>query len=186
MADQLEQQTTAVVTQEQSGGLLDEILNKGFKARDDAQMERSKSLIADFVGQVMKGQLVMSKNLESAINARIAEIDRLLSAQCNEIMHHEKFQKLEGSWRGLHHLVFETETSPMLKIRVMNVSKDSLTKELEKAIEFDQSTVFKGIYEQEYGMFGGEPYGMLIGDYEITNHPRDIKFLQKMSEVAAA
>src|SRR5215475_11419444 len=186
MADQLEQQTTAVVTQEQSGGLLDEILNKGFKARDDAQLERSKSLIADFVGQVMKGQLVMSKNLEASINTRIAEIDRLLSAQVNEIMHHERYQKLEGSWRGLHHLVFETETGPMLKIRVMNVSKEALGKELEKAIEFDQSAVFKGIYEQEYGMFGGEPFGLLIGDYEISNHPKDINFLKKMSEVAAA
>jgi len=186
MADQLEQQTTAVVTQDQSGGLLDEILNKGFKARDDAQMERSKSLIADFVGQVMKGQLVMSKNLEAAINTRIADIDRLLSAQVNEIMHHEKYQKLEGSWRGMKHLVFETETGPMLKIRVMNVTKEALGKELEKAIEFDQSAVFKGIYEQEYGMFGGEPFGLLIGDYEITNHPKDMNFLKKMAEVAAA
>lgn len=186
MAEQQEQQSTAVVTQEQSGGLLNEILNKGFKARDDAQVERSKSLIADFVSQVMKGQLVMSKNLEATINARIAEIDRLLSAQVNEIMHDEKYQKLEASWRGLHHLVFETETSTMLKIRVMNVSKDALTKELEKAIEFDQSAVFKGIYEQEYGMFGGEPYGVLLGDYEITNHPKDMTFIKKMAEVAAA
>lgn len=185
MADKLKQQTAAVVTHE-SGALLEEILNKGFKARDDAQVERSKSLISDFVEQVMNGQLVMSKNLEASINTRIAEIDRLLSAQVNEIMHHEKYQKLEASWRGLHHLVFETETSTMLKIRVMNVSKESLGKELEKAIEFDQSTVFKGIYEQEYGMFGGEPFGLLIGDYEITNHPKDINFLKKMSEVAAA
>jgi type VI secretion system protein ImpC len=185
MADKLEQKTAAVVTHE-SGALLEEILSKGFKARDDAQVERSKSLISDFVEQVMNGQLVMSKNLEASINARIAEIDRLLSAQTNEIMHHEKYQKLEASWRGLHHLVFETETSTMLKIRVMNVNKESLGKELEKAIEFDQSTVFKGIYEQEYGMFGGEPFGLLIGDYEITNHPKDINFLKKMSEVAAA
>jgi type VI secretion system protein ImpC len=185
MADKLEQKTAAVVTHE-SGALLEDILSKGFKARDDAQVERSKSLISDFVEQVMNGQLVMSKNLEASINARIAEIDRLLSAQTNEIMHHEKYQKLEASWRGLHHLVFETETSTMLKIRVMNVNKESLGKELEKAIEFDQSTVFKGIYEQEYGMFGGEPFGLLIGDYEITNHPKDINFLKKMSEVAAA
>src|SRR5262245_35602486 len=105
MADKLEQQTAAVVTHE-SGALLEEILNKGFKARDDAQVERSKNLISDFVEQVMNGQLVMSKNLEASINARIAEIDRLLSAQVNEIMHHEKYQKLEASWRGLHHLVF--------------------------------------------------------------------------------
>src|SRR5262245_11654994 len=110
MAEELEQKTAAVVTQKQPKRLLDEILNKGFKARDDAQVERSKSLIADFVGQVMKGQLVMSKNLEASINKRIAEIDRLLSAQVNEIMHHERFQQLEGSWRGLINMVVDTET----------------------------------------------------------------------------
>src|SRR5215813_10725054 len=186
MADQLEQQTTAVVTQDQSGGLLDEILNKGFKARDENQVERGKNLIADFVQQAMQGQLVMSKNLPTTINARIAEIDRLLSAQLNQIMHQAAFQKLEGSWRGLRHMVFETETNNLLKIRVMNVTKKELTRELETAIEFDQSAVFKGIYEQEYGMFGGEPFGLLIGDYEITNHPKDINFLKKMAEVAAA
>ncbi|HKX30801.1 MAG TPA: type VI secretion system contractile sheath large subunit [Blastocatellia bacterium] len=167
-------------------GLLDEILDKGLRARDESQVERGKNLIADFVQQAMQGQLVMSKSLETTINARIAEIDRLLSAQLNEIMHHEAFQKLEGSWRGLRHLVFETETSNMLKIRVMNVTKKELSKEMDAAIEFDQSAVFKGIYEQEYGMFGGEPYGMLIGDYELGNSYQDLNFLEKMSGVAAA
>jgi type VI secretion system protein ImpC len=166
--------------------LLDEILEKGFRVRDEGQAERGKNLIADFVKEAMQGQLVVSKNLESTINARIAEIDRLISAQLNEVMHHEAFQKLEGSWRGLRHLVFETETSNMLKIRVMNVSKKELGKELETAIEFDQSAVFKGIYEQEYGMFGGEPYGLLIGDYEISNSYQDLTFLEKISGVAAA
>src|SRR5262249_37010394 len=188
MADKKkEEKVKTTVTQEQApGGLLDEILEKGLRVRDESQAERGKNLIADFVEQAMQGQLVMSKNLESSINARIAEIDRLLSAQLNEVMHHEAFQKLEGSWRGLRHLVFETETSNMLKIRVMNVSKKELAKELETAVEFDQSTVFKGIYEQEYGMFGGEPYGMLIGDYEISNSYQDLAFLEKVSGVAAA
>src|SRR5262249_45595947 len=188
MADKKkEEKVKTTVTQEQApGGLLDEILEKGLRVRDESQAERGKNLIADFVDQAMLGQLVMSKNLESSINARIAEIDRLLSAQLNEVMHHEAFQKLEGSWRGLRHLVFETETSPMLKIRVMNVTKKELTKELENAIEFDQSAIFKGIYENEYGMFGGEPFGLLVGDYEITNHPQDMSLIEKMSGVAAA
>ncbi len=187
MSDPQEQKTETTVTQEQAqGSLLDEILDKGLRARDQSQVERGKNLITDFVQQVMQGQLVMSKNLETTINARIAQIDRLLSGQLNEILHHEAFQKLEGSWRGLRHLVFETETSNMLKIRVMNVTKKELTKELETAIEFDQSAVFKGIYEQEYGMFGGEPYGLLIGDYEISNSYQDMVFLEKMSGVAAA
>src|SRR5262245_30990098 len=189
MIDQQEQKAQTTVTQEQAPeqvGLLDEILDKGLRARDESQVERGKNLIADFVQQAMQGQLVIDKNLEASINARIAEIDRLISVQLNEVMHHEAFQKLEGSWRGLRHLVFETETSNMLKIRVMNVTKKELSKELETAIEFDQSTVCKGSYEQVYGMFGGEPYGLLIGDYEISNSYQDLTFLEKISGVAAA
>jgi type VI secretion system protein ImpC len=104
----------------------------------------------------------------------------------NEIMHAEDFQKLEASWRGLHHLVFESETSTMLKIRVMNVSKKDLLRDLERAVEFDQSALFKKLYEEEYGTFGGAPYGALIGDYEFSNHPQDMFLLEKISNVAAA
>jgi type VI secretion system protein ImpC len=188
MSTEKEQQAAQVQTKEQAagGGLLDQIINVGMRPRDDNQAKRSRDIISAYVQEVMQGQLKMDKNLETTINARIAEIDRLISAQVNEIMHHADFQKLEGSWRGLHHMVFETETSVMLKIRVMNVTKKELTKELESAIEFDQSAIFKGVYENEYGMFGGEPFGLMIGDYEITNHPQDQVLLKKMSEVAAA
>jgi type VI secretion system protein ImpC len=187
MATQKEKEA-AVVTEEaqEEGGLLDRILTEGRMARDDFQKERAKDMIAEFVGQVMSGELTMSKNMDLAINSRIAEIDRLLTSQLNEIMHHEDFQKLEGSWRGLHQLVMNSETSAMLKIRVMNVNKKDLLKDLEKAIEFDQSATFKKIYEEEYGTFGGAPYGALIGDYEFGNHPQDMSLLEKMSQVAAA
>ena len=100
-------------------------------------------------------------------------------------MHHANFQKLEGSWRGLHYLVMNSETSAMLKLRVMNISKKELAKDLEKAIEFDQSEIWKKIYESEFGMPGGEPYGALVGDYEFTNHPEDIDILSRISQVAA-
>jgi len=177
-------QTAEVATQEVS--LLDKILTEGKMARDDFQKERAKDMIAEFVNEVMAGQLTMSKNMDLAINSRIAEIDRLLSAQLNEVMHHEDFQKLEGSWRGLHQLVMNSETSPMLKIRVMSVNKKDLLKDLERAVEFDQSALFKKIYEEEYGTFGGAPYGALIGDYEFGNHPQDMALLEKISQVAAA
>ena len=187
MANQKQQDAAVQAAEEtQDVSLLDQILTEGRMARDDFQKERAKDMIAEFVNQVMAGELTMSKNMDLAINSRIAEIDRLLSAQLNEIMHHEDFQKLEGSWRGLHQLVMNSETSPMLKIRVMNVSKKDLLKDLEKAIEFDQSAIFKKIYEEEYGTFGGAPYGALIGDYEFGNHPQDMSLLEKMAQVAAA
>ena len=186
MATQKEETTAQVVETQQEGSLLDKILTEGKMARDEYQAERAKDMIGEFVNQVMAGELTMSKNMDVAINSRIAEIDRLISAQMNEIMHHEDFQKLEGSWRGLQHLVRNSLTGPMLKIRVMNITKKELLKDFERALEFDQSTLFKKIYEDEYGTFGGAPFGAMIGDFEFGNHPQDMAVLEKISEVAAA
>jgi type VI secretion system protein ImpC len=178
----------SVVTVEQQGesDLLTRILDQGRLARNDIQVQQAKDMIAEFVQEVMAGQLVVSKDMDTAINARISEIDRLVSAQLNEVMHAPEFQKLEGSWRGLNHLVMNSETGTMLKIRAFNVSKKDLLKDLERAAEFDQSALFKKIYEEEFGTFGGQPYGAMIGDYEFTNHPQDIALLEKISQVAAA
>jgi type VI secretion system protein ImpC len=188
MADKAKQQAADAQVEEQVQELsiLDQILTEGKMARDDYQREQAKDMIGEFVNQVMSGELTMSKNMDVAINARIAEIDRLLSAQLNEIMHHEEFQKLEGSWRGLHHLVKNSLTGTMLKIRVMSVTKKELLKDFERALEFDQSALFKKIYEEEYGTFGGAPYGALIGDYEFGNHPQDLALLESLSQVASA
>ncbi|HEY2865886.1 MAG TPA: type VI secretion system contractile sheath large subunit [Pyrinomonadaceae bacterium] len=187
MATKKEAEATAQTVEEtQEASLLDQILTDGRLARDEFQKEQSKDMIAEFVNQVMSGQLTMSKNMDVAINSRIAEIDRLLSSQLNTIMHHEDFQKLEGSWRGLHHLVKNSLTGPMLKIRVMSVTKKDLIKDFERALEFDQSATFKKVYEEEYGTFGGAPYGALIGDFEFGNHPQDLALLENLSQVAAA
>ena len=186
MAEKAKQEAAAAEVQEQEVSLLDQILTEGKMARDEYQKEQAKDMIGEFVSQVMSGELTMSKNMDAAINARIAEIDRLLSAQLNEIMHHESFQKLEGSWRGLHYLVRNSLCNTQLKIRVMNVNKKDLLKDFERALDFDQSTLFKKIYEEEYGTFGGAPYGALIGDYEFGNHPQDMALLEKIAGVAAA
>jgi len=167
-------------------GLLDQIIDEGRMAREESQKAYAKDLIGEFVGQIMEGTMVISKDTETMINARISQIDKLISMQLNEVMHNPEFQKLEGSWRGLHYLVHQSETGERLKIRVMNVSKKDLLKSMEKASEFDQSSIFKKVYEEEYGMFGGAAYGALIGDYEFSNHPQDLALLEKISEVAAA
>jgi type VI secretion system protein ImpC len=167
-------------------GLLDRIISEGRLARDETQKEIAKDLIGEFVKQVMQGAMVVSKDTELMINARIAQIDRLISQQLNEVMHHPDLQKLEASWRGLHYLVHQSETGEMMKIRVMNVSKKELLKDMEKASEFDQSTLFKKIYEEEYGMFGGSAYGAFLGDYEFGNSPQDMALLENVAGVAAA
>ena len=127
--------------------------------------------------EALKGTLTWSKDVTRTFNAAIKAIDAELSAQLAAVMHHPKFQKLEGTWRGLHYLVMNSETSAQMRLKVMNVSKHELFKDLDKAIEFDQSQMFKKLYENEFGTPGGEPYGALIGDYEFTNHPEDIGLL---------
>src|SRR5919109_756121 len=171
MAEAKEQVRTQEVTEaEAQVGLLDQIISEGRIGRDEEQREQSRRQIATLVEEVMKGQMRVSKDLEATISARIAEIDKLLSRQLNEIMHHQEFQKLEASWRGLHYLVHQSEASTMVKPRVLNISKSDLLRDLERAAEFDQSALFKKAYEEEFGMFGGAPFGALIGDYEFGRH----------------
>ncbi len=189
MAEKKEQaQPDAVKTTEEQveKSLLDQIIADGRLAREESQKTWAKDIIGEFVSQIMEGTITVSKNTEAMINARISDIDKLISDQLNEVMHHEEFQKLEGSWRGLHYLVNKSETGEKLKIRVMNVSKKDLLKDMERASEFDQSALFKKIYEEEFGMFGGASYGAMIGDYEFSNHPQDMALLEKISQVAAA
>jgi len=166
--------------------LLDQILDEGKLVRDESQRAGARDLISEFVGQIMEGTMTVSKDTEAMINTRIAQIDHLISGQLNEVMHNPEFQKLEGSWRGLNYLVSQSETGESMKIRVMNTSKKDLLKDMEKASEFDQSALFKKIYEEEFGMFGGASYGAIIGDYEFSNHPQDMALLEKISQVAAA
>lgn len=176
--------TTTATTTESS--LLDQIVEQGRFGEEPASQQRGKDLVKEFLAQVLQGEVTISRDAEAMINARIAQIDHLVSLQLNEVMHHPSFQKLEGSWRGLKYLLDSSETSTQLKIRVINVSKKELLKDLQRAAEFDQSAAFKKVYEDEYGIFGGEPFGALIGDYEFTKHPEDIELLEKMSHVAAA
>ncbi|HTP34821.1 MAG TPA: type VI secretion system contractile sheath large subunit [Candidatus Acidoferrales bacterium] len=166
--------------------LLDQIVEEGRLARDPAAKERGKNLIKDFVAQVLEGSMVVSKDAEAMINARIAQIDHLVSLQLNEVLHHKDFQKLEGSWRGLRYLMDQSETSDKLKIKVLNVTKKELLRDLQRAPEFDQSALFKKVYEEEYGVFGGAPFASLIGDYEFSKGPEDVECLEKVAQVAAA
>src|SRR3954447_18766172 len=172
----------AAVTTTEAGSILDQVL----AATKQTERSRAEDLIRTLTEEALKGTVTWSKNVTVTIKSAMWAIDQALSKQLAAIMHTPAFQKLEASWRGLNHLVMNSETSVQLKIKVLNVSKKDLFKDLDKAVEFDQSQVFKKLYENEFGSPGGEPYGTLIGDYEFTNHPEDIDLLSKMSNVAAA
>jgi type VI secretion system protein ImpC len=180
-----QEQAAAGGTATEELSLLDSLLSNT-RALDDAELETNKTYIEEFVRQASDADTKVSKDVGTTINFWIAELDKKISSQLNEVMHHEAFQKLEATWRGLHYLVHESETGTSLKIRVLNVKKNELSKDLEKAVEFDQSNLFKAIYEGEYGQLGGEPYGMLIGDYEFSRGAEDINLLKLVSNVAAA
>ena len=177
--------SSAVVEQAAESTLLDQIVEQG-RFADPAARERGKNLVKEFVAQVLEGSMALGRDADQMISARVAQIDHLVSIQLNEILHNQQFQKLEGTWRGLKYLLDQSETGSQLKIRILNASKKDLLRDLQRAPEFDQSAMFKKVYEEEYGLFGGEPFGALVGDYEFSKHPEDMELLEKVSQVAAA
>lgn len=166
--------------------LLDQIVDTGRFGAEAPARERGKGLVRRFVEEVLEGTITVRADTEAMLNARIADIDRLISLQLNEVMHHPELQRLESTWRGLKYLLSQSETGTQLKIKVMNVTKKELLKDLQKAPEFDQSALFKKVYEEEFGVFGGAPFGALVGDYEFGRTGQDIELLEKISQVAAA
>ncbi len=186
MSDKQKASAPAAAEQKVERNLLDQIVEDGRFGRDAVAVERGKGLVQEFIAQVIQGEMAISRDAEAMINARIAQIDHLLSIQLSEVLHHPTFQKLESTWRGLKYLLDNSSSSSMLKIRVLNVSKKELLRDLQRAPEFDQSALFKKVYEEEYGIFGGEPIAALIGDYEFGRNPEDVELLEKVSQVAAA
>jgi type VI secretion system protein ImpC len=177
--------SSVVVEQAAESSLLDQIVEQG-RFGDPTARERGKGLIKEFVAQVLEGSMTLGRDADQMISARVAQIDHLISLQLNEVLHNPQFQKLESTWRGLKYLLDQSETGTMLKIRILNASKKDLLRDLQRAPEFDQSAMFKKVYEEEYGLFGGEPFGALVGDYEFSKHPEDLELLEKVSQVAAS
>ncbi|MGL4967645.1 MAG: type VI secretion system contractile sheath domain-containing protein, partial [Inquilinus sp.] len=162
------------------------LLQREFRTRSDQAQEAVETAVRTLAEQALRDTSVISDDVVDTIQSIIASIDQKLSAQINEILHHEEFQQLESAWRGLHHLVFNTETDETLKIRVFPISKKELSRTLRKykGIAWDQSPLFKKIYEEEYGQIGGEPYGCLIGDYYFDHSPPDVELLSAVSQIA--
>jgi len=179
-------QPDAANTEAPAKTLLETIVEEGRLGQTAEERSRGKEWLTSLVEQVMQGQMTVSKDTEKMLNERIGDLDEKISLQLNEVMHAPEFQKLEGSWRGLNYFVMQSETSPMLKIKLFNITKKDLLKDLTKVSEFDQSQMFKKVYEEEYGTLGGHPFGAMVGDFEMSRHPEDITLLEKMSNMAAA
>ncbi|TVR51885.1 MAG: type VI secretion system contractile sheath large subunit [Puniceicoccaceae bacterium] len=188
MSDANPQQQAGAAPETLEVSEFESLLNKEFKPRTDSAKEAVGNAVKTLASQALADTALVSDDALKTIEAIIAEIDRKLSEQINHILHHEDFQKLEGSWRGLHHLVTNTETDEKLKIRVFNISKNELGKTLKKfkGAAWDQSPLFRKIYEDEFGTPGGSPYGALVGDFYFNHSPPDVEILKGMAQIAAA
>ncbi len=162
------------------------LLDQAIAATRQTEPDRAELLLRTLTEEALSGTVSYNRNLTVTINKAIALLDAKMSRQLAAVMHSPDFVKLEGSWRGLKYLVMNSETSANLKIRVLNITKKELGRDLAKATEFDQSLIFKTVYENEFGTPGGEPYGALIGDYEFSKHQEDVDLLRGMASVAAA
>lgn len=178
-------ESAVATTSEDTFGAL---LKKEFKPRTDGAREEVSRAVRTLAELVIADTPVVANDAIGTIQAIIAELDKKLSTQVNAIIHHPDFQNLESTWRGLYHLVNNTETDEMLQIKVFNVSKNDLGKMLKryKGVAWDQSPLFKRIYAEEYGQFGGNPFGCLVGDYYFDHSPQDVDTLKGMSQIAAA
>ena len=164
------------------------LINKEFKPKTADAKSAVAIAVKTLAEQALSATALISDDAVKTIQSIIAEIDKKLSEQINLIMHHEDFKALEGTWRGLHHLISNTETDEKLKIKVFNISKKDLGKTIKKfkGTAWDQSPLFKKMYEDEFGTPGGEPYGCLVGDYFFDHTPPDVEILSGMAQIASA
>ena len=188
MAEETRTQTSALQAVEYFGGDFAALLNKEFRPKTDEARSAVEAAVLTLAQQALANTKLIGSDVIASIEAMITELDRKLSEQVNVILHHADFQKIESAWRGLHYLVSNTETDEMLKIKFFNISKNDLGKTLKrfKGTAWDQSPLFKRVYEEEFGQFGGEPFGCMLGDYYFDHSPPDVELLGEMSKVAAA
>lgn len=188
MADQATEAQVEGGATETSDSDFASLLQKEFKPRTDTAKTAVESAVTTLAQQALENANLISEDVLLSLEAMVAEIDRKLTEQVNEIIHHGEYQQLESAWRGLHFLVNNTETDEMLKIRVLNISKKDLHKTVRKfkGTAWDQSPIFKKLYGEEYDQIGGEPYGCLIGDYYFDHTPPDVELLGEMAKVGAA
>src|SRR6201993_2812982 len=188
MATEVSQKESVAQVQVSEADEFAALLKQSFKPRTERAATEVEGAISTLVTEALKDTSVIKSDVLDTIEELIARLDQKLSAQMNEILHAPEFQSIESAWRGLSYLVFNSETDATLKIRVLNVSKNELYRNLRlyPDARWDQSPLFKQLYEYEFGQLGGEPYGALIGDYYFSHLPTDVQLLRDLSKIAGA
>ena len=188
MAVETELQRDRQAVEERDAESFSALLKKSFKPRNERHAAEVENAVSALVQQALADTSLVKDDVLDTIDSMIARLDEKLSAQLNEVMHAPEFQQIESAWRGLKYLVFNSETDATLKIRVMNVSKRELRNDFKSypGARWDQSPLFKKIYEAEYGTLGGEPFGAIIGDYYFDHSPGDVQMMRDLSKIAAS
>ena len=188
MAAETELQRDRQAVEERDAENFSALLKKSFKPRSERHAAEVENAVSALVQQALADTSLVKDDVLDTIDSMIARLDEKLSAQLNEVIHAPEFQQIESAWRGLKYLVFNSETDATLKIRVMNVSKRELRNDFKSypGARWDQSPLFKKVYEAEYGQLGGEPFGAIIGDYYFDHSPGDVQMLRDLSKIAAA
>jgi type VI secretion system protein ImpC len=188
MSNAIMQSAELEIGQAEGGSEFASLLQQEFKPKTDKAREAIEDAVRTLAAQALEGTALVSGDVLASVEGLIAQIDAKLSEQINHVLHHKEFQSVESAWRGLHYLVTNTETDESLKIRVMNVSKSEMARTLRKfkGVAWDQSPIFKKLYEEEYGQFGGEPYGAFVADYYFDHNAPDVELLTNMAQIAAA
>src|SRR5262245_32852341 len=188
MANQVSTEESAKQVQVGEAEDFSTLLKQSFKPRTERAATEVENAVATLVREALRDQAVIKDDVLDTIEEMIARLDQKLTSQINEILHAPEFQQVESAWRGLHYLVYNSETDANLKIRVMNVTKNELYRNLRlfPDAKWDQSPLFKQIYESEFGQLGGQPFGCLIGDYSFSHVPTDVQLLRDLSRIAGA
>jgi type VI secretion system protein ImpC len=188
MANEVTQSEAATRVETRDADEFATILKQSFKPRTDRAATEVENAVSTLVREALRDETVIKDDVLDTIEAMIARLDAKLTAQMNEILHAPEFQQIESAWRGLSYLIYNSETDANLKIKVMNVSKNEIYRNLRlfPDAKWDQSPLFKQIYEHEFGMLGGQPFGCLIGDYYFSHLPTDVQLLRDLSKVAGA
>jgi type VI secretion system protein ImpC len=183
-----EKQAAGAVVETRDAYEFASLLKQSFKPRTERAATEVENAVSTLVQQALADSSLIREDVLDTIEEMIARIDEKLTVQMNEILHAEEFQKIESAWRGLNYLVFNSETDSLLKIRVMNVSKNELYRNLKlyPGARWDQSPLFKKVYEQEFGQLGGEPFGCLVADYYFSHLPTDVQLMRDLSKIAGA
>lgn len=188
MSADLERQGSAGAAETSEADEFSALLKQSFKPRSERAATEVENAVNTLVTQALSDTTLIKGDVLDTIESMIAEIDKKLSAQMNAIMHAPEFQQLESAWRGLHYLVFNSETDANLKIRFMNIGKNELYRNLKMypGARWDQSPLFKKVYEQEFGTLGGQPFGCLVCDYHFSHLPTDVQLMRDLSKIASS